>query len=244
MHFTPIEQGQPMFVARSTSFLCLSAKNTIRRGLRNAACCSVALLLVSASVGLADIVSYDCDSAPVDENWQLFQAVCDPQQWTADGLLFQQVSLCEDIPDWGAILDHFKNIENLEGLTSWFAEWRMMTTGISEELPHTAPTALVLNDGNGMTYHFTIADDRVRFIRDLGLPILYFDIEPGMRTFRVELFGVDLGEIYVVYVDGAVVDSGEAEGPFFNPPWQALAEFRAKSKFVPSTATWDYIRWG
>ena len=233
-----------MFAARATSFPFLPVQNTMRRRLKNAVCCSVALALVSASVGLAEIVSYDCDSAPVDANWLLFQAVCDPQQWTVDGLLFQEVPLCEDIPGSGAILDHFRNIENLEGLTSWFAEWRMMTTGISEEIPFVAPAALVVHDGNGMTYHFTIANDRVRFIRDLALPILYFDVEPGMRTFRVELFGVDLGETYVVYIDGEIIDSGEAEGPFYNPPWTAQTEFRAKSNLVPSVSTWDYIRWG
>ena len=86
-----------MFAARSTSFPCLSVKNTIRRGLKNAACGSVGLLLVSASVGLADVYSYECDSLPTSSGWSLFWADVGTQQWIADGLLFQEVPLCESL---------------------------------------------------------------------------------------------------------------------------------------------------
>ena len=233
-----------MFVARSTSFPCLSVKNTIRRGVRSTACCSAALLLVSATALLADVYVFECDSLPTPSGWTQINAFCGAQEWTQDGLLFQEVPLCEEFPGFGAQFDYTRNIEDLKGLTSWFIEWRVMTTGISEEIPYVAPAALVAYDGNGMTYHFTIADDRVRFNRDLALPILYFDITPGMmHTFRVEIFGPDLGETYIVYIDGEVVDSGQAEGPFHNLPWQPGVNFRAKSKFVPSVSTWSHIRW-
>lgn len=171
---------------------------------------------------------------------------CEYQQWAVDGLLFQEVPLCEDFPGFGARIDHGRDVENLDGITSWFAEWRLITTGIREELPYTAPAHLVVADGSTLLYHFTIADDRVRFIRQLGVnPTLYFDITAAeWHTFRVEVFGIDLGETYVVYINGEIVDSGTAEGPLLNPPFQARVNMRAKSKFVPSVATWDYIRWG
>jgi len=160
--------------------------------------------------------------------------------------LFQEVPLCEEFPGFGARIDHGRDIEDLEGVSSWFAEWRVITNGISEELPYTAPAALVVADGSALLYHFSISDDRVRFIRQLGVnPTLYFDITPFvMHTFRVELGGPDLGSTYVVYIDGEIVDSGEAEGPLLNPPHQPVVLFRARSKFVPSVTTWDYIRWG
>jgi len=203
------------------------------------------LLLALTNTVLADFYSYDCDLLPDDAGWTLIQAVCDPQQWTEDGQLFQEVPLCEEFPGFGAQYDYERDIEGREGLAAWFIEWRMMTTGISEEFPWTAPGALVAHDGNGHVYHFTIARDRVRFHRVFVLPDLFFDIEPLVKhTFRVEVFGVDLGETYVVYIDGEVVDSGEAEGPFHKPPWQPGVNFRTKSKFVPSVGTWDYIRWG
>ncbi len=206
---------------------------------------SAALLLVSASVGLADTYTFECDSLPTSAGWTLLQTVCDPQQSNENGFLFQEVPLCEENPDWSTRIDHTRDIENLEGLTSWFIEWRVMTTGISEEFPWTAPAHLVAYDGNGHVYHFTIASDQVRFHRVFVLPDLFFDIEPlVMHTFRVEIFGPDLGEAYVVYIDGEIVDSGKAESPFFNPPWQPGVNFRAKSKFVPSVSTWSHIRWG
>ncbi len=235
-----------MFVSRSTSFPCLSAKNTIRRGLNFPACSSVALVLVSASVGLADVYFFECDSLPTSAGWTQINAFCGAQEWSEDGLLYQEVPLCEEFPGFGAQFDYTRDIENLEGVSSWFAEWRVVTTGISEELIYTAPAHLVLFDGNGLLYHFSIADDRVRFIRQLGVnPVLYFDIQPLVpHTFRVELSGPELGDTFVVYIDGEIVDSGEAEGPFFNPPWQPGVNFRAKSKFVPSVSTWSHIRWG
>ena len=46
-------------------------------------------------------------------------------------------------PGLAPSFDYTRDIEDLEGLTSWFIEWRMMTTGISEEFPWVAPAALV-----------------------------------------------------------------------------------------------------
>lgn len=105
-----------MFAARSTSFPFLPVQNTIRRGLKKAARCSAVLVLVSATVGLADVYSYDCDSLPEDAGWTLLQEVCDLQQWTSDGLLFQEVPLCEEFPGFGARIDHEKDVEDLEAL--------------------------------------------------------------------------------------------------------------------------------
>ena len=229
-HFTLTEPGQPMFVARSTSFPCLSLKKTIRRGLKDAARCAVALVLVSATSGLADVYTYECDSSPPDAGWTLLQVVCEPEQWTEDGSLIQEVPLCnnQENPNWSTRIDHGRDIENLEGVSSWFAEWRVTTTGIREELIYGAPALLVVFDGNALLYHFTIADDRVRFIRQLGVnPTLYFDIEPLVpHIFRVELYGRDLGNSFVVYIDGEIVDSGAAEGPLLNPPFQGAETSR------------------
>ena len=220
-----------MDVARSTPFPLLSLKNTVRLIRSIATYCAVALSLVSASVGLADVYSYDCDSLPTSAGWVLIAGDCEYQQWAVDGLLFQEVPLCKEFPGFGARIDHGRDIEDQEGITAWFAEWQVMTTGISEELIYGAPAGLVAYSGGGISYHFTIADDRVRFIRELGVnPILYFDITPLVwHTFRVELHGPDLGETYVVYIDGEIVDSGEAEGPLFNLPYQAGVKFRARA---------------
>ena len=51
-------------------------------------------------------------------------------------------------------------------------------------------------------------------------------------------------ELLLALRDGEIVDSGEAEGPLYNPPAQAGVLFHAQAVIVPSVSTWDYIRWG
>ena len=68
--------------------------------------------------------------------------------------------------------DYMRLIGDLSNSESWFAQWRMMTDGISEEIPWVAPASLVVADGNALIYHFTIADD---------LLILY-NREPARRV--------------------------------------------------------------
>lgn len=196
----------------------------------------------------ADVYTYECDSLPEVAGWDLTYTICEPEQWPDElGHLVQYVPLCESFPGVGSQFDYGRLIGDLSQETAWFAEWRVITDGPSEELPWTAPAALVVWDGDGIVlYHFSIADDQVRFIRHIpDNPILYFDIESGVpHTFRVEVFGQRLGDTYAVYIDGVPVDAGMADGPLWHPPWPPEVVFRAKSKFEPSTTTWDYIRWG
>ena len=120
----------------------------------------------------------------------------------------------------------------------------MVTDGISEEIPSVAPAAVVVWDANALLYHFTIADDRVRFLRGSGLPTVFFDIEPGIHTFRLELYGADLDEIYLFFIDGELLSSGVPDGPLFNPVWGAQVNFRSSAVLVPSTSIWSHFRWG
>lgn len=203
------------------------------------------LVFVSAKVVSAGVYTYECDSLPPEDGWTLLQAFCDPEEWVADGSLVQEVLMCDEYPGEGQQFDYQHVIdESVAG--PWFAEWRMMTTGISDELYWTAPASLVVHNGSGTLYHFTIADDQVRFIRTLPQnPVLWFDIAPGVfHTFRVELLGEKLDAWYGVWIDGALVDAGIPEGPLFPAYTQAAVNIRAKAKLVPSVTTWDYLRWG
>ena len=213
---------------------------------------AAALLTTTAVVFLlhafplfADIFSYECDVLPADGGWTLLQAWCGPEEWVEDGQLFQHVELCEGFPS-GQQFDYQRLMGVFLASGSFFVEWTMETEGDSSEIPFVAPAALVVFDGNALIYHFTIADDLIRLIRQLPQnPILFFEIQPGLtHIYRLELFGDNLDEVYVVYIDGEVVDSGLPEGPLFNPPYDAQVLFRTKAKFAPSTAIWDYIRWG
>ena len=175
----------------------------------------LALVWATSSVS-ADVYTYECDLAPVPAGWTLIQALCGAEEWVEDGFLYHHVELC---PPWptGQQFDYFRPVEEPSTTGEWFAEWRMVTDGISEEIPAVAPASVVVSDANALLYHFTIADDRVRFLRGSGLPTVFFDIEPGIHTFRLELYGEELDEIYLFFIDGELLDSGDPDGPLFNP---------------------------
>ncbi|MCZ6652581.1 MAG: hypothetical protein O7D91_06075 [Planctomycetota bacterium] len=202
------------------------------------------LVLVLAVASPADVYLYEASVPPVDAGWQLFQNWCGAQEWIKDGDLYHHVELC---PPWinGQMLDYFHAIEEVSTTGEWFAEWRMVTDGISEEIPAVAPASVVVWDVNALLYHFTIADDRVRFLRGSGLPTVYFDFEPGIHTFRLELYGADLDEIYLFFMDGQLLSSGVPDGPLFNPvSGNAQVNLGTAAALVPSTTIWSHVRWG
>ena len=103
--------------------------------------CSVALVLAPAIVSFADVYTYECDILPQPAGWILNQAFCgcppepcEGNQWIEDGNLFQQHGLCKGYG--GAnFVSHKKPITETSTTDEWFAEWRMVTDGISEEIP-------------------------------------------------------------------------------------------------------------
>ncbi len=175
---------------------------------------SAVLVLALANASLADVYLYEASVPPVDAGWELIQNWCGAQEWIEEGDLYHHVELC---PPWsnGQQLSYLHPIEHGSTTGEWFAEWRMVTDGISEEIPAVAPASVVVSDANALLYHFTIADDRVRFLRGSGLPTVFFDIEPGIHTFRLELYGADLDEIYLFFIDGQLLSSGVSRWPAF-----------------------------
>ncbi|MCZ6655079.1 MAG: hypothetical protein O7D91_18885 [Planctomycetota bacterium] len=212
---------------------------------------AVLVLVWATSTVSADVYTYECGVLPTSAGFILLQAFCgcppepcEGTQWIEDGNLFQQNGLCEGYSGANFVShQHLIDQESTPG--AWFAEWKMFTDGSSDEIPSVAPASVVISDGNALTYHFTIADDTVRFIRDLALPIVFFDVEPGVaHTYRLELYGQDLDETYLFFIDGQLLDSGIPEGPLFNQVWGAKVNFRSKAVLVPSIANWSYFRWG
>ncbi len=128
------------------------------------------------------------------------------------------------------------------GSAEFFIEWRLYADGDSSEITGTAPASLVAtSDTGGIQYHFTIARDQARLIRDNFLPIVYVSMNSGLpHTHRLELRGQTS---YVWYIDGRIVDSGIPEGAFPGSDADRLS-FRAKSEYLDNTVWWDYIRYG
>jgi hypothetical protein len=201
----------------------------------------VSAVLAPAPYASGDVYAYECDSLPTSAGWELLQAYCDPQEWVEDGYLFQRVEFCEGSnPPAGQQFDYGRSLDEFLGTEQFFIEWKLETDGDRSEIPWTAPTALSAWSIGPSRYLFVIAADQVKLNRDNRLPIIFIDIEPGVfHTFRLEIYGTDL---YVWYIDGEVVDSGLPESEY--PSHIPRLNIRAKSKFVDSTAIWDYIRYG
>ncbi len=200
----------------------------------------VGLLLLAVAIARADVFSYECTSLPAEAGWEVINEACDAEQWLDDGWLLQHVEPGCGGPPGGGQFDYNRSIEEFIGAPGFFIEWRVETDGDQSEIDGTAPALVSAWSFGSVLYHFTIAKDQVRFLRDTLLPILWIDIEPDVpHTYRLELFGEDL---YIWYIDGEVIDSGVPEAAY--PSSTPSIGWRAKAWFLESTTQWDYIRYG
>jgi len=202
---------------------------------------SVVAVLLASRLAQAEIFSYECDTLPVPAGWTQLQVYCNPDQWIEKGKLIQHLELCPGVtPPSTQSLDYGRSLAAYIGVPTFFVEWRMETDGDQSGILYGSP-AIVSAWSNGPTnYHFVVARDRLRFVRDTFLPILYIDYAPNVaHTFRLELVG-DVS--YAFYIDDELKDSGVPEGPypFFNPG----LNIHASMKFEPTTTAWDYVRYG
>ena len=199
----------------------------------------VVLACIWAVPALGSVFSYECDTLPADGGWDTINEWCDPDQWTQDGWLVQHTEICDD-PPAGQQFDYVRSLDEYDGASTWFVEWRVFGDGDQSEIPFTSPSVLAAGGLGPVNYHFVIARDRLRFVHDVGGEVTYYDISPeGAHVFRVEQRGV---ASYAVYIDYELVDSGVPGGAF--PAHDPAINIRAKSHELVNTVYWDYIRWG
>ncbi len=200
------------------------------------------VLLINHAPVFCQVVAYEANSFPEDaaQPW-ISNPACDPERWLDGGWFFQHVEQCEPFPPpAGQQESYARSLDAFLGISPFFIEWRMWTDGDRSEIPGTAPGSMVLGSFGSVKYHFTIARDQVRFIRDNLLPIIWADVGPeAPHTHRLELFS---DELYVWYIDGRVIDDGVPEGAY--PSSSPAVQWRGKSWFLESTTQWDYIRYG
>jgi len=149
---------------------------------------------------------------PVFEGWDFIFQYCDPELWIEDGWYHQQLDVraCPPGPQGG--YDAYRRaLAPYNGVTEFFLEFHVETNGDPSGIPWASPVVLAMGNNAGVLYHFTVARDMVKFLRDVDLRIWFLDIEPDIpHTYRVELHG----DRYAFYIDGYLVDEGLSEGPF------------------------------
>jgi len=202
---------------------------------------AVLIVLLCTGCVRAGVVSFEGNSFPEDDGWFRDDRLYRADRHLADGWIVQtpRVIVVDGRPH-GQDDFYWQPLAQFDGASGFFLEWRMDTTGLREEMFDVAPAVIVLGGLRGILYHFTIARDQVSFFRDPYIPSVWVDIEAGVpHDYRLELYG---DELYELFIDGALVDSGVPEGAY--PTEDSEIVFGARATYVDSTTRWDYIRFG
>jgi hypothetical protein len=201
---------------------------------------TITVFIASAVPVFAQVVSYEGTSLPEDQGWERIEVLFPADRWLQDGWFFQQPEIVAPGPPQVGEEDFYRHsFADFAGVQTFFVEWRIETDGTQQGIPNVSPASLVAGGRMGIFYHFTIAEDQVRFI-DSDLSVLLIDIQPGVpHTYRLELFA---DALYVFYIDGENIDSDVPEGPY--PTSDSRITFGARAGVEDSTTRWDYIRYG
>ena len=204
-------------------------------------CTFISSAVIASATARAQIVSYECTSFPEDEGWEHIDVLFPADRWLQEGWLHQQAEIAAPGPPQVSEEDLYRqSLGDFDGAATFFLDWRMETDGTQKGFPNISPAAIVAGGFAGVLYHFTIAENQVRLIRDTLLPVVFAHIEPGTaHTFRLELFG---DEWYSFYVDGRLIDSGIPEGRY--PTTDSRITFGARAGLDGETTRWDYVRFG
>ncbi|MEE9297212.1 MAG: IPTL-CTERM sorting domain-containing protein [Phycisphaerae bacterium] len=203
----------------------------------------IIIFLVAADLGFGQIVSYDATSFPEDtgDDWTRLDFINLADRWLEDGWLIPAPIVLPCPPQCTTQDFYRRELEDQTGLDRWFLTWVMTTDG-PEVFSAGAPAAIVASGNNGVSYHFTIAKDEVRFLRDAALPIVFTDLTPGAHVFRLELDNTPPPGTYLFKIDGEVIDSGTAERIF--PKTDSFIVFGARAAVEDSTTKWNFIEFG
>jgi len=202
----------------------------------------IAVFVVSVDLVRAEVVSLEFASLPDISEWEHL-TWCTPEETIQGVTMMQelQVASCKPEGD-GDSSTYRRPIEEFNGTPGWFFEFRVATTGDRAMIPFAAPTVVVAANSFGILYHVTMAEDQIKFLRDVTLPILFFDVAPREpHTIRLEL-AENPDPRYSWFIDGALVDEGSPEGSF--PVQNSRITFHGKAFNSPTDNTWHYIRYG
>jgi len=186
------------------------------------------------------VVVYEALGSYPEANGWSAEPFCAPERELQEGWLVQRVEVDCGGPPRGDYDAYRMPLDEFAEIDSFFFEWRLQTDGDRSEITGVAPAFLATGDLFGVSYHFTIASDRVRLIRDNRLPLVFVDLDPLMpHTYRLELIGA---QSYAWFIDGILTDAGIPEGAYPTPT--AVIAWGAEVWYQDNTSTWDFVRLG
>ncbi len=201
----------------------------------------IALLLLAVPVIAQESVSYECDSFPEEFGFERIERPHPPDRWLESGLLFLHCEVFNPPPQCEGEDEYYRwSLKDFNQVGRFFAEWRLITDGPRSEIVAVAPASFVAGGRSGVSYHFTIARDQVRFLRDPYVPTVWVDIKDGVpHTYRLELYGE---RWYEWVIDDVVADAGVPKGPY--PTEDSVIQWGAAAACHDSTTAFDFVRFG
>jgi len=201
-----------------------------------------ALLGYCVTTARAEVVVYEGDVFPETAGWERAGS-SDCDRWIQDQWLHQFCGLGKGQGPVGETDYYQQPLVALAGTVQFFVEWRVHSDVPASVIGGT-PTVVSAFGNSGTNYHTTITDTRVRCWRDNLLPIIYVDYEAGPHILRVEHCHASLcGEHqFTWYIDGEVVHSGMAEGPYATPDSKII--WGPSHYQFDNHCQWDFVRYG
>ncbi len=199
----------------------------------------LSLSALALTMPAADVIRYTGETFPEELGFTR-AGTLDAERRIEDGWLVQVIRRYGEGESNGQFDGYRYPLAEFAGADRFYAEWRLISDGRKSELVGAAPAGASFAGDLGISYHFTIARDRMCFIRHLRWPILYFDLDDGVsHVHRVEL----LGEHWYAYlIDGKVMDAGRPDGAY--PTEDSRMIWWANTYLHESTARWDYLEFG
>jgi len=151
-------------------------------------CLSVLAVTLLAARVHGSVEASEFSSFPTVEGWEIDVQEGDMSTWVVQGYYQDFPNNC---PPGGVCVTQAwtRSIATFNGQARWFFEYRAAATGSHTEIQAGAPTVLAAFNAFGNLYHATLAADRIKLSGDADLPILFYEVEPGVpHTIRLELY--------------------------------------------------------
>lgn len=201
---------------------------------------------VLAQTAFCQEILYEGDVFPESVGWERLGTE-DADRWLDQGWLHHSVdegvwppcNICE--------IDFYQQpLAELAGTCPGgiILEWVVETDVPSALLDESGIATVVSAWGTGAAlYHFTITDERVQFLRDTIIPLIFVDISPSTaHVYRLELCNQPFCEenLYAFYLDNELIDSGVAQARYPNPDSNLI--WGTRHNVYPNTVRWDFVR--